>query len=288
MTDASTVIENVRRMLNGLMAGLGDLKSTVPVVHLKFLWCLSRGNPIPLWYWSFFRRLVTIFDPGLDRLFPPVQSLRSRGEAIQVEELRPLLNGEVLGEWSLDAATITLLWEILQREKPRLVVECGSGISTLVLARYAASFSEKDPCFVISLEQDCETSRLVDARLHTVNLDAFARVVHSPLNADGTYSLDRFEQVLATIPWRSIDFLLIDGPAGASDCRLGTLPRLRRYCAEIAKWVLDDALRDGELRILDQWSRLTGIEVEGIYPLGKGLGTGSVDRSRFNKKDLHP
>ena len=71
---------------------------------------------------------------------------------------------------------------------------------------------------------------------------------------------------------------MIDGPAGEIGCRTGTLPMLINHCSEWAKWCLDDAFRDGEVKILSQWSRLAGVEVEGIYPIGKGLGTGSVER----------
>jgi len=39
---------------------------------------------------------------------------------------------------------------------------------------------------------------------------------------------------------------------------------------------LDDAYRDGELSVLNKWTTLNGIMVDGIHPIGKGLGTGIV------------
>jgi hypothetical protein len=264
-------------MLRSLTSGMGDLRRKLTLVHLRFLGRVCGGKPVPLWYWALFRRFTGIFSSGLDLLFPSYESLRSSGESLKIEELKTLLMSDTLGEWALDAQTIILLWEILHREKPRLIVECGAGISTLVLARYAAlAFSERDPCFIVSLEQDFETSRSVRLRLSSVSLDRFVNVVHSPLDPNGNYSLDNFEKVLARIPRRSIDFLVIDGPAGVTGCRLATLPMLLTHCKEGARWFLDDAFRDGEMRILKQWSRLIGIQVEGIYPIGKGLGTGSV------------
>jgi Methyltransferase domain len=257
--------------------GMVDFRSRVSYLHLEFLRRVGGTKPIPLWYWSFCLRLAGIFSSGPDLLFPPYEFLRSSGESLKIEELNTLLMNDTLGEWSLDAQTIVLLWEILHRVKPKLVVECGAGISTLVLARYAAlASSEGESCCIVSLEQDFETTQSVRLRLSSVSLDRFVQVVHSPLDANDNYSLHNFEKVLARLPRKCIDFLVIDGPAGAIGCRLETLPMLLGHCLGGAKWFLDDAFRDGEMRILHQWSRLASIEVEGIYPIGKGLGAGSI------------
>ena len=264
-------------MLQGLTRGMADLRRKVSWLHLGFLRHVHGEKPIPLWYWAFSRRLAGIFSSEPDLLFPPYEFLRSSGESLKVEELKTLLMNDTLGEWALDAQTISVVWKILHREKPRLVVECGAGISTLVLARYAAlTFSERNPCFIVSLEQDFATTQSIFARLGDAGLERFVQIVHSPLDANDNYSLHNFEKVLARLPRKYIDFLVIDGPEGAIGCRLETLPMLLGHCVEGAKWFLDDAFRDGEMRILHQWSHLASIEVEGIYPIGKGLGAGSV------------
>ena len=263
--------------LTKLTQGMVDFRSRVSYLHLEFLRRVGGTKPIPLWYWELSRRLTRVFGSGPDLLFPPYEFLYSSGESLEIEELKTLLMNDTLGGWSLDAQTIVLLWEILHREKPRLVVECGAGISTLVLARYAAlASSERDPCCIVSLEQDFETAQSIRLRLSSVSLNRFVQVVHSPLDSNGNYSLRNFEEALARLPRRSIDFLMIDGPAGVTGCRLATLPMLLGHCRDGARWFLDDAFRDGEMRILNQWSSLAGIEVEGIYPIGKGLGLGSV------------
>ena len=264
-------------MLQGLTRGMADLRPKVSWLHLWFLRHVHGEKPIPLWYWAFSRRLAGIFSSEPDLLFPPYEFLRSTGESLKVEELKTLLLNDTLGEWTLDAQTIILVWEILHREKPRLIVECGAGISTLALAQYAATASsDGDPCFIVSLEQDSEMAQSIRGRLSKVGLESFVQVVHSPLDANDNYSLHNFEKVLARLPRKYIDFLVIDGPQGAIGCRLETLPMLLGHCMEGAKWFLDDAFRDGEMRILHQWSHLASIEVEGIYPIGKGLGAGSV------------
>lgn len=52
--------------------------------------------------------------------------------------------------------------------------------------------------------------------------------------------------------------------------------RWHNIAVQGARWFLDDAYRDGELEVLNKWTGLTGIIVDGIYPIGKGLGTGFV------------
>lgn len=264
-------------MLRSAACRLRSLRRIMCRFHVKLLRSVHGVKPIPLRYWSFYHRLITIFIPEPDLLFPSYEWLRSSGTSLRIEELKSLLMNDVLGEWALDAQTINFIWEMLQRTRPRLIVECGAGISTLVLARYAALASSSEmPCRVISLEQDFNTAQSIRWRLSKVGLESLAEIVHSPLDANGNYSLDNFKQVLARLPRRFIDFLMIDGPAGEIGCRMGTLPMLVNHCSDGAKWFLDDAFRDGEMKILGHWSRLDGVAVEGIYPMGKGLGTGFI------------
>jgi hypothetical protein len=53
------------------------------------------------------------------------------------------------------------------------------------------------------------------------------------------------------------------------------------------RWFLDDAFRDGELGVLNQWTGLSGIFVDGIYPIGKGLGAGVVNDPEQCAEGIH-
>ena len=80
----------------------------------------------------------------------------------------------------------------------------------------------------------------------------------------------------AALAHRKLDWVLIDGPVGRPGCRAYTLPDLAPYCRPGARWFLDDAFRDPELKILSNWSENPDFAVDGILPTEKGLATGTV------------
>jgi hypothetical protein len=218
---------------------------------------------------------LRIFIKKPNPLIPPLRSLRSKGKTLAIPELRELLEYDSLGRWALDAETITVFWDFLWQSKPRIILECGSGVSTLVLGAYATLNSAKEgqEYNVISLEQDKQLRDKIEVRLKNKRLDRFVKVLHAPLDSEGNYDIATLERTLSP---RTVNLLLIDGPFGAMGRRIHTLPELKRFCSDNARWFLDDAFRDGEISILHQWQRLTGVIVDGIYPVGKGLATGRV------------
>ena len=71
------------------------------------------------------------------------------------------------------------------------------------------------------------------------------------------------------------DLVLIDGPASS---RRMTLPLARALMTRSAVFMLDDALRDAELADLRAWRDQPGVEIDGVFLMGKGLAIGRVDR----------
>lgn len=251
------------------------------VAHLRFLLFAFGECPIPLGYWLFVRSLVKFAFRSNDSLFPPYNVLTSTGETLRVPELRKLFKNIILGTWALDAAVIERLWKELRRDDPRIVVECGAGVSTLTMAKHMASRYSgcpDRPC-VFSIEQDPQIKQEVENRLKESGLHDYVRIIHAPVSDSGKYELDA-SQLDAQLGSEKVDWLLIDGPAGPSGCRIWTLPALARFCKPDARWFLDDGFRDEELHTLLEWSSLPGLAVEGIYPIGKGLATGLVKDPR--------
>lgn len=70
--------------------------------------------------------------------------------------------------------------------------------------------------------------------------------------------------------------MLVDGPAAEAGARFGTLPLAHPSVSHRAQFVLDDALRDGELTVARRWRSLPYVEVEGIRIVEKGLLTGAI------------
>ncbi len=264
---------------------LEQFRRRVISTHLWLVRNLHGKGPVRLTYWFGLRSLAgTIFrKPN-----PLFSSLQTFGKSLATPDLQQLLWDDVLGIWALDAATLSVIWRELYHDQPGIILECGSGISTLCLAKYALLQSARlgTHCIVISLEQDEQVKRTVEQRLAESDLDKWAEIVYAPIKVEQmcdmeiwNYNVDEayLNDKLGT---RKADWVLVDGPSGPAGCRLGTVPMLAKFSHRGARWFLHDAFRDGELEIVRKWQRFPGIEVNGIYPVGKGLATGYFVDSR--------
>lgn len=141
--------------------------------------------------------------------------------------------------------------------KPQIVVECGSGTTTCVIAR----------CLEIngtgkfySLEHHPTYAQATRNFLESRNLSTFASVIDAPLQ---TYSIgDTDHQWYATdqIPEGKIDLLIVDGPPFVEGtlARYPVAPLLFDRLAEEAVVFIDDADRASEQAMLRR--------IEGEFP----------------------
>ena len=103
------------------------------------------------------------------------------------------------------------LYQQLRRHRPREVLECGTGISTVVLAQ-ALRDNERDGAArgrVTSIEEDPAWYEEARSRLPEI-LAPYVDLVHSP-KVDGFYKCFRGVQY-REIPDRPYDFVFSDGP----------------------------------------------------------------------------
>ncbi len=198
--------------------------------HLRILRRIFRDSPVPFPYWRLYRYILSVATrTPHDSIFPSTDFICSLGDS-RIPELRGLISADELGYWSLDVETIAIIWTMLHREKPDVIVECGSGISTLVLASYAAlAASRGERCCLISLEQDEESKNVIENRLARTGVGRFATILHVPSDDKAGYSSDIFSRLLTCVVDKPVDFVLIDGPSGLPGCRSQTLPMLLPY-----------------------------------------------------------
>ena len=197
-------------------------------------------------------------------------------EALEI--LRPLLDAGGYLPWTegalRPAALVVVCNEIVLADR-REIVELGSGVSTIVLARLMREREGR----LTALEHDPDWAGVVRAQLKREGLTHVARLVEAPLEAH-PLALDGApwygEQAAAELPGRDIDLLLVDGPPGYGEgmerSRYPALPALEPRLAPGAMVVLDDAARPGEREILERWSEL-GWRF-GAHP-GEGVATGT-------------
>jgi hypothetical protein len=172
--------------------------------------------------------------------------------------LRPLVDAGGYLPWSTGAmrtaGLVMVCNEIVYANRTR-IVECGSGVSTVVLARVLRD--RGDGGSVVALEHDADWAERVVDLLRREALEPFARVVHAPLEGDPRWYAPA---ALAELP-AEIDLLIVDGPpafhAGEEHRRWPALGLLDERLVPGATVVLDDLDRAGEREVLARWEAET-------------------------------
>jgi len=164
--------------------------------------------------------------------------------------------------WALDPPGMEWVLAEVQAGR-RLVVECGSGVSTVLIARTLRALGGGH---VHSLEHLPEYADATRAALAADGLDAFATVHDAPLTAQGVGRSNvnwYAPAAVAGLPESGIQLLLVDGPpAGEGETEHARYPALPLLCGRLARGAsaaLDDVARAGERWVLDRWERELGV-----------------------------
>jgi len=181
-------------------------------------------------------------------------SILTDQQAVQqlITRFRPEGPLPVVAGWALDPTALFWLVDHVDRARPQLVVECGSGTSTLWIA---LALRRNGSGRVVSLEHSEEFAASTRELLERHGLSDWAQVLTAPLVP--------VETARGTFPWYEIDpaslgpidLLFIDGPPAATGkhARYPALPVLGGQLAQGAVVVLDDAGRDDEREVLKRW-----------------------------------
>ena len=153
------------------------------------------------------------------------------------------------------AGLATVATEVSLAER-RSLVELGSGVSTVILARLVSQLRGR----IVAVEHHPGWAGWVRRQLERDGLERVGTVIEAPLEPhplglDGTpwYA----QEALAALPRDGIELLLVDGPPGYGDgmerSRYPALPALEGRLAPGGLVVLDDAQRPDEREILERW-----------------------------------
>ncbi|MCB9730113.1 MAG: class I SAM-dependent methyltransferase [Deltaproteobacteria bacterium] len=172
------------------------------------------------------------------------------------------------------AATPELAVQIIEEalaRRPEVVVEAGSGASTLVTGYCLEKLGAGR---VVSLDHDAEYAAHTQRSVGRHALDAWCTVQHAPLTqytlGGGTWKWYDISKLPAEL---RIDMLSIDGPPGRLQrlSRYPALPLLASRLNDGAIIVLDDAARPDERALVARWqSEFPGLEHRFI-PTQKGI-----------------
>jgi len=165
------------------------------------------------------------------------------------------------GQWALDPTGLLGVLHLIERHRPRLVVELGSGTSTVWIA-YAL---ERLGGRIVSLDHDPQYADKTRAMLEAHGLTAVAEVRDAPLRPISVRGDDySWYSVDAVSDLDGIDLLLVDGPPAAIGpmARFPALDALRDRFAATAMVVLDDVSRDDEQETMRRWAQEQGAVAE--------------------------
>lgn len=150
------------------------------------------------------------------------------------------------GTWALRQETACALAKDLETHKPSMIVEAGSGSSTLLFSQYADAFGAR----VIALESSPVFQKKTQELLQVHGTGKRTEVWHAPLHTttDGPwYTYDGLPD--------NIDFALVDGPRERDGGRRAAMSFLIPRLKPGARVILDDTNRDKEQADLSEWRR---------------------------------
>lgn len=231
---------------------------------------------------SLVRRCQHASARWLERTFF-ADSTRRQHDQLALSMLAPLIDDYLpwTGSAMRPAGVRLCLNEIVIHDR-RIVLELGTGLSTVLLARVLAGRGGR----VLSVDHDSEWQQIVlgkcGASSHAVSC------IHAPLTSvhceGASYQWYDVDSIVAGLAGQRVDLLIVDGPISSAGrmSRYPALPLLRPLLADDAAVILDDIERADENRIAAKWSASYQRKMA-VFGLSGGIGLLQLsDRRRYN------
>jgi len=154
--------------------------------------------------------------------------------------------------WSAEADFLNYLEAELTQRPAQVLLECGSGLSTLVLARLLQRQGQGK---LYSLENGADHAAASRQALDAYGLTPWVEVIHAPLR-DVTLEAGTWQWYdPAKLPAAPLELVVIDGPPGRLQplSRYPALPLLADRLAPGCRILLDDAARPDERQAVVLW-----------------------------------
>ena len=185
----------------------------------------------------------------LHQLYQQLEAFITINTLLDIRQPLPPMRG-----WAASPDFLVLVLGEILACKPDLVLELGSGVSTLVSA-YALRKLGKGK--LISLDHDSNYLKKTQKQLKLHGLGDIVQAVHAPLteiNLNGV-AWQWYDMGSVQLPG-TIDILVVDGPPGdiQARSRYPALPALAEHMSEHATVFLDDAARADEQAITREWA----------------------------------
>ena len=160
----------------------------------------------------------------------------------------------------------------------RSIVELGSGVSTVMLARLLAQLGGSTTRRLVAVEHDARWRRWVLGQLAAEGAGADVVVVEAPLTSrPGAADPAWYDEAAVNAATDAIDLLVVDGPPAFEDgrglARHRALVVLRDRLVPGATVVLDDIERAGEQEVLRRWEDEFDVAFRRVVDAGIAIAT---------------
>lgn len=187
-------------------------------------------------------------DKKLDNTYQQIEALFSLFSTLKFRHPLPTMGG-----WAITPDFAKAVTALIKEHKPKLVLELGSGVSTLVSAY---SLQDGGQGRVVSFEHEKQFAAISSASLLKHGMQDSATVIYAPLKeivqAGKTWLWYDIAQ-LGTL--EHIDMVIVDGPPATTQklARYPALPVLYPLLSDDAVILVDDAFREDEQQMVKLW-----------------------------------
>lgn len=245
-----TVIIASLLFLTLLIAGWQIVHQTVLFIYLVILVVIA-GIALIILFEN--HRGVRLQLQDAQKNYRQIESLFYLYSTLRIRHPLPPMRG-----WAISPDFANAIVSCIIEYKPKLVLEAGSGVSTLVSAYSLQAIGEGA---VISLDNEKQFAAQTRENVARHKLQDTATVIYAPLKEvaiqDKTWFWYDTERLNKLGP---IDMLIIDGPPNSKQrlARYPALPILFPLLSDEAIILLDDALRADEKEIIKLWLKEFG------------------------------
>ena len=164
---------------------------------------------------------------------------------LNITQVMPKTNA--LDDYAANPDFLVLINDLIKENKPKTIIEAGSGVSTLIVAYSLKKYSDGK---IFSLDHEKKYADLTRRGIKKHNLHNYADIIYSPLISYNNKYLWYDINLLPNI--ENIDLLIIDGPPSkvAKNSRYPAIPILIDILKKDSIILFDDCKRKDEKEVI--------------------------------------
>lgn len=207
-----------------------------------------------------------------DHHYRQIESLFALYAGLPIHRALPPMRG-----WAISPDMAALMISLVMRQKPKLILDVGSGVSSILLGYCVKELGEGR---VIALEHEEPFAAATQRELEFHSLREHVEVVVAPIRQIPGQAYHWYDPEFLVSLARPIDFVVVDGPPEITGplARYAVLPLVWEKLSPEAVIVVDDALSPEVAKTIALWIREFPEFTRTLVPTEKGTAVFSRGR----------